>query len=408
MTNAPANRDSQSKRSKAKVAEFTRSSALASPEARQPSASAPPGESEEIVKLKTALLSARDHQVRHSRSHVAELASLQNALSRAEQANQTLEQQHARLQARELAIRNELTREVALVRAKFQKADRIIRIMDQLDEIARRTLPISRSGKGLSPLSRAAVAINRARRGKRTGASFVASELLRHELRKSPLFNVSWYRSQRSDLRTTTFDLVDHFVLYGIEEGTSPHPLIDVDWIARSAGLARRSALQHYLLRGRRAVVRPTALFDVLQYRKIARLNASADALTHYLWRGRALGLSPHPLFDPVFYSRQLPNIALWNIDPFVHYVLFPFELDPHPFFSTGYYLSQHPELRARNISPLQHYLEYGTVEKTSPHPNFSGPAYLDSYPDVAAAVVNPLLHYIVFGRAEGRRTYAV
>ena len=139
-------------------------------------------------------------------------------------------------------------------------------------------------------------------------------------------------------------------------------------------------------------------------YRVAAGLGAAADALSHYLHHGRAAGLSPHPLFDRAFYISQLPKALHTEVDPFVHYVLCPFELDPHPLFSTEYYLGQHPELRTLGISPLLHYLEYGFAEKTSPHHRFSGRAYLDRYSDVAEAGLNPLLHYVTFGKSEGRQ----
>jgi hypothetical protein len=305
--------------------------------------------------------------------------------------------------SQEIAARERLNQELALTHRNFEIADRALRVADQFNEIAARTAPHhSTSRARVMRPKRTLSALKRTRRGF-LSSSFVKLERLRRELRHSPLFNASWYLSQRPDL-TDHEDPLDHFLSHGMDEGTSPHPLIDAGWMAENSGRSRQSALRSYLLSDRFAEIRPTALFDVEYYRRTARLAARSDGLSHYLTSGYSLGLVPHPLFDPAFYRSQLPRVARNNVDPFLHYVLYPFELDPHPLFSNEYYLRQHPELRQLGICPLVHYLEYGSREKTSPHWSFSGAAYLAHHRDVAASGLNPLLHYAVFGKAEGRR----
>jgi hypothetical protein len=249
--------------------------------------------------------------------------------------------------------------------------------------------------------------LRRIRTGARRPTSLFGIERLRRKLQRSHLFDPAWYLSQRPDL-TPEQDPLDHFVLFGLNEGTSPNPLIDVDWLANSTGEGRDVALRNYLLQPSQEDLGPNALFDTVYYRKLASLDSRADLLSHYLAFGRSAGLSPHPLFDPEFYRSQIPAPPIWKIDPFLHYVLWPFELDPHPLFSNEYYLRQHPELQEPGISPLIHYLEHGAREKTSPHPGFSGPAYLDRYKEVAKAGLNPLLHYVTVGKLQGFQIDAV
>jgi hypothetical protein len=318
---------------------------------------------------------------------------------------------HVRLAARErelsqqLSAQDRMAEEHALTRRNFEIAAHVLRVGNQIEDIVARTSVTKRRiVRRLAP-RQVASRFRRIRKGVGTG-SLLAMERLRRELARSPLFNAAWYLSQRPDL--TEQDPVDHFIDYGINEGTSPHPLIDVDWIAKSSGHTRQDALQKYLVSGRYAALRPTAMFDVDHYRKAARIGASADALSHYLRYGQAAGLSPHPLFDPVFYRSQFPKYTSPDMDPLVHYVLYPLELDPHPLFSTEFYLRQHPELRTLGIPPLHHYLEHGLSERTSPHPSFSAHAYLNRHEDVAAAGLNPLLHYAIFGKAEGRQIQPV
>jgi len=298
--------------------------------------------------------------------------------------------------SRALASGNRAAQEAALARRNFELTERALRVVIQLDEIVACTSPGIASDRTL-PRS------GRIRRLAKARTSFLAFERLRRAVETSGVFDPAWYRYQRPDVPSGQ-DLLDHFVFYGIREGTSPNPLIDVDWIAKSSGESPEVALRSYLLRSRRAELNPTPLFDVKYYRAVAGLRAGTDGLSHYLRHGRAAGLSPQPLFDRTFYLSQLPKSGRSTVDPFLHYVLCPFELDPHPLFSTEYYLGQHPELRMLGVSPLSHYLEYGFQEKTSPHQGFSGPAYLARYSDVAAAALNPLLHYVTFGKAEGRQ----
>jgi len=306
-----------------------------------------------------------------------------------------------------LVARDQLAQELALARWSVELADKTVRIMNQLAGIAAHTSPGSAPTLQRRGTGGVRSTLRRLRQTTRTGVSLFAIERLRRKLHHSPLFDVAWYVSQRPDL-TPESDPLDHFLFFGMNEGTSPNPLIHVDWLVSSTGQAREVVLRTYLLHGCHGESRPTALFDSDYYRRIAGLEASADALSHYLRFGRAAGLSPHPLFDPDFYRSQLPKLATWKTDPFLHYVLFPFELDPHPLFSNEYYLRQHPELRTLGVSPLVHYLEYGFREKTSPHPSFSGPAYLDRYKEVAKAGLNPLLHYVMSGRRERFQIEAV
>jgi len=508
LTTLPADRDSEPRHSNVQVADFERASGagtMADARRRQATESSTAAKDEEIQQLKLLLLSARDDQASSLNAHLAQLTSLQTALSDFENARQVVEQEklalehamrvaeqeklalehamrvaeqeklaleHARQVAddekqhleqsnaaltqhnqalsqelaalqrsndellfeergrdeqqvaraealigqlrtwltererdlsRELALRDQLSRQLTVAQRSSELADWSLRIMQEFQGIAARTSPVDTCTVRVSSPRRIVSTLRRIR-GARSGMGLLTAERLRRELRKSPLFDPAWYLSQRPDLQTARQDPIDHFVLHGIDEGTSPHPLIDVSWLAASTGQTQPAALRSYLQHGRFAALRPTPLFDVDYYRNITSLRASADALSHYLRHGRAGRLSPHPLFDPIFYGSQLPNLVHRDIDPFVHYVLAPYELDPHPLFSTEHYLRQHPELRAFGLSPLLHYLEHGFSEKTSPHGNFSGAAYLERYTDVAAAGLNPLLHYVVFGKTEGRQ----
>jgi len=341
------------------------------------------------------------------------LATVDEERCRREQQVNRAEAQVAQLRARlaerdrdlsgALASGHRAAQELAVARRNFELANRTLRVMFQLGEIATCTSPVGAPSSTASPRRGISAALNRIRHVAKGRTSFFAVERLRRAVEKSGVFDAAWYRHQRPDLPDKQ-DLLDHFIFYGIEEGTSPNPLIDVDWIAKSVGKSRDLALRMYLLHGRHTDLGATPLFDVTYYRASAGLGTGTDALSHYLRRGYSAGLSPHSLFDRAFYSSQLPKFEHRTFDAFVHYVHCPFELDPHPLFSTEYYLSQHPELPTLGICPLLHYLEYGCHEKTNPHASFSGRAYLDRYNDVAARGLNPLLHYVTFGKSEGRQ----
>jgi hypothetical protein len=424
---------------------------LAQARARMAEPEAAGASSDENRELKALLLLSRDREAAEAKAHASQLESARALAAELKQECETLAQRLAGFSGEQRELEARLrTSEESLARAEAQldhlrslsalreyelstevlkryEAERASAIAGrnlqaaqstaqtalvmagEIVAIADRTRVPHSFGKPLSAPQRALAILRGVRSGRLPVGSSVALGKLRKELRASPLFNQSWYVGQRPDVRHHAVDPLDHFILHGLFEGTSPNPLIDVWWLAATSTNERVSALGDYLLRGRWAEQSPNWLFDVPYYRKIAGLRHNDDALSHYLRHGRAAGLSPNPLFDAAFYAAQIPLLTACNVDPLVHYLQSrpSLEFDPHPLFSTKYYAQRH--LRVADSSKLDkpllvYYLLNGARDRSSPHPTFSARAYLDRYPDVAASGMNPLVHYVCFGKSEGRQ----
>jgi hypothetical protein len=99
------------------------------------------------------------------------------------------------------------------------------------------------------------------------------------------------------------------------------------------------------------------------------RLFALGSELRH---RGDVRAIARSGLFDRAWYLRTYPDIAAWEADPILHYVM------------------------------------HGANEGRNPGPQFDGERYRREHADVRGSGINPLLHYIRRGRAEGREVYSL
>ena len=109
-----------------------------------------------------------------------------------------------------------------------------------------------------------------------------------------------------------------------------------------------------------------------------------------------------HPLFDSAFYLSSNPDVAIAQVDPYIHYLKYGSRegRQPNSHFDPKYYAERRG---VKPIDALDHYWVYGAAMGFDPHPHFSTKWYLDTNPDVVAAAVNPLLHYLKHGRQENR-----
>ena len=187
------------------------------------------------------------------------------------------------------------------------------------------------------------------------------------------LFDPIFYQQTNPDVAAAGGDPLEHYRLFGWQEGRDPHPLFCV-----------RSYLE----------TNP----DIAA--------AGVEPLEHYLDFGWQEGRNPHPLFDVTFYRGSSPDVAAAGIEPLKHYLDFGWQegRNPHPLFDVAFYRDSNPDIAAAGIEPLEHYLRSGWMEGRDPHPLFETDVYRRENPDIVAEGINPLVHYAVFGRHEERR----
>jgi hypothetical protein len=152
-------------------------------------------------------------------------------------------------------------------------------------------------------------------------------------IRQTVIFDAEWYVSRHPD---AVEDPALHYVRYGAQQGTDPHPTFHSGWYLRRHPEARGwpTVLNHYLERGAEAGFDPHPLFASSWYaRRYLGGRLQPPALEHYLTRGHLDGSDPHPLFDVTWYRKQHSRWLDPDEDPLVHFLLTgaALGLDPSP-----------------------------------------------------------------------------
>lgn len=192
--------------------------------------------------------------------------------------------------------------------------------------------------------------------------------------RRPPLsiyFDRDFYLAGNPDVRGAQIDPLLHFIESGIAEGRSPHPMVDLKFIAGQHGDALGNppdldALVDLLDEG---ALSPSPYFDAEDY--LGQFTADAPArgfLGHFLIVGLSEGKRPNRYLDLAWYAAA-------NADA---------PRDPY--------------------GALRHFIVVGDPEGRAAGPTFDGSQYWARYRDVADARVPPLLHFLGQGRTEGRQ----
>ncbi|WP_239650136.1 glycosyltransferase family 2 protein, partial [Methylocucumis oryzae] len=182
--------------------------------------------------------------------------------------------------------------------------------------------------------------------GKPLGLCFIYKSAVNYLIKRSGLFDRSYYLEQNQDVAASKISALQHYISYGDKEGRHPMPF-----------------------------------FDPVYYRKQAKFKAGyANSLLHYAYVGRYQKTSPSPWFDVDFYLRNNKDIARAQIDPLLHYLKWGGKEGRSPCaeFDSTFYLRMYPDVAGMNINPLLHYLTQGRLEnrQTIPDQNGNGHEY--------------------------------
>ncbi|MBY0611632.1 MAG: glycoside hydrolase family 99-like domain-containing protein [Beijerinckiaceae bacterium] len=140
----------------------------------------------------------------------------------------------------------------------------------------------------------------------------------------------------------------------------------------------RVDPLEHYLEFGLLEDRQPRGDFSPIYYRRLYSAELSGQApFIHWITVGRDKGYLGHPWqndpdlddialmraeFDPEFYARSNPDVVRAGGDLFEHFQKFGWleRRDPNESFSIETYLRWYPELRLWGLNPFAHYLTVG------------------------------------------------
>ena len=167
-------------------------------------------------------------------------------------------------------------------------------------------------------------------------------------IKKSNLFDLSYYLKTYPDIMLSGDDPLIHYILYGYKEGRKPNTLFDGDYyLINYKDVKNINPLVHY------------SLYGWKERRNINKTNVKIS------------NLHDHELVvDSGLFCQE------WYIN---HYKLGPEE------------------------DPITHYLKTGWKKYYNPNPTFITRLYLENYQDVYNEGINPLIHYIKHGKEEGR-----
>ncbi len=187
----------------------------------------------------------------------------------------------------------------------------------------------------------------------------------------SVYFDREYYLATNPDVLQSGDDPLVHFIDQGLKAMRSPHPLIDLPYIAG----------QDSQILGNPPSM--SALLDLLDY----DLMASS------------------PYFDLTWYAEQLggqaPESAMLR-----HFLTEGLEagVKPNAWLDPAWYAAQYDDAPRAPYAALRHFVVVGDPEARAAGPAFDGQLYRRRYTDVADSGFPPLRHYLGNGRAEGRQ----
>ena len=294
--------------------------------------------------------------------------------------------------------------------------------------------------------------------GRAEGRSWAQSELRTADvpsalcrIRASGFFDKSYYLKQCPLVRDANVDPVLHYLVSGFRDFFEPSPTLSMQaYLAehpdvRASGCnpllhlidhgrdedgkirSEKQSLSSATVSARRTLIEESGLFDTTFYlaNYLDVALAQVDPLEHYVMYGSAELRQPSLDFDPNAYLAANPDVAAAGAEAIVHFINcgraegrswaqselrtadVPSALcriRASGFFDKSYYLKQCPLVRDANVDPVLHYLVSGFRDFFEPSPTLSMQAYVAEHPDVRASGCNPLLHLIDHGRDEDRK----
>lgn len=178
----------------------------------------------------------------------------------------------------------------------------------------------------------------------------------------SGLFDGDFYNESYPDVKASGMHPIQHYVLYGAQEGRLPRRDFDpVAYSQQHPEATDKNAFIHYINRGSQPEVLVKNPAQVIE--PADEGNSSGTLLEK---------ISSSGLFDRKFYLKTYPDVAASKVDPTLHFLQHgAVELrNPSAKFDICWYWLMHQQNEHIETNPLIHYLEYGLAKSLSIKPN--------------------------------------
>ncbi|MBQ9608083.1 MAG: polysaccharide deacetylase family protein [Lachnospiraceae bacterium] len=224
------------------------------------------------------------------------------------------------------------------------------------------------------------------------------------------VFNASYYAEKYPDLKsvygTDSDALLNHFLLYGLNEGRQASPAFDINYymdsypdLQNAYGDNKTMYVDHFKTFGMAEGRQASPLFNVETYRENyedlnnAYGNDLAKYYTHYSLYGYNENRSAVGYTYLESYSTSLDGVDYSSV------------------YDYNYYIEQNPEVikmaGANDVAVLKYFINHGMNEGQQASPDFNLLYYKNNYGDLISAFgdnsKNYYLHFIKVGQGEGR-----
>lgn len=141
----------------------------------------------------------------------------------------------------------------------------------------------------------------------------------------SGLFDSNWYLCQYPEVNEYKNDPLSHFLIKGVFENKSPHPLFHLGWYRSFYRLdIKTNPLIHFIRSSNTQYNNPNPFFDLLWYAEnyMRELTPNAiEILKHYYKKGEVKDNQPSENFDPQFYRNTYPETSQYIHGLLAHYI---------------------------------------------------------------------------------------
>ncbi len=179
----------------------------------------------------------------------------------------------------------------------------------------------------------------------------------------SGLFDADFYNEAYPDVKASGMQPVNHYVLYGAQEGRLPRKDFDP-----------QSYVKDYP-----ESIGKNAFIDFIERKAAIQIDHAPSAITEAMAvRGPNSEqtllidkISSSDFFDPSFYLKTYPDVAASKVDPAHHYLQYgavEFR-NPSASFDTCWYWLMHQQNEHHSLNPLLHYIDFQSPTKPSPKP---------------------------------------
>lgn len=181
-------------------------------------------------------------------------------------------------------------------------------------------------------------------------------------LTASGLFDNDFYNESYPDVKASGIPPIDHYVLYGAQEGRLPRKDFDpISYNKQHPESIGKNVFLHFVEQQQKTEL---AIPNTTEAVHPSGMNTEQLLLVEKI--------SASSLFDRNFYLKNYPDVAGSKVDPLGHFINYGASefRNPSAAFDICWYWLMHQQNEHRKLNPIIHYLEIGIPDNLSIKPS--------------------------------------